>query len=362
MFKQIENRFLKKSKNKSQILKKFLMSEYFVLYISVIFFLILIPVVPSLLSTYNLSNIFSNMWPLFVVAIGQTFVLIVSGIDLSQSSVVGLTSVIGALVMTTELNPTLFSKSPLWGKLISETGGPLANSSLAVPIAITVMLLVGTLVGWINGLFITKFKMAPFMVTLISQMLFGSLAIYITTSQNVINLPGAYNAIGGANLGFIPISFFVASVIGIIFHLILIKTRNGRWFYAVGTNEKASKISGVPTDKVIMKAYIFSGLCAAMASVLYSGRLAMGRPTLGEPLLMDIIGATVIGGTSMFGGKGKISWTLYGVLFFTIMANALNLLNLSFYTINIVKGSVILAAAIIDVQRIKILSKQTITL
>ncbi|MBC7958331.1 MAG: ABC transporter permease [Vallitaleaceae bacterium] len=348
MFRQRANPFL----------KKILMSEYFVLYISVIYFLALIPFIPKLASAYNVTNIFSNMWPLFVIAIGQTFVLIVAGIDLSQSSVVGLTSVVGALIMTTELNPTLFSKSPLWGSLLSETGGPLSNNLLAVPVAIVVMLIVGAVVGLINGFFITKFKMAPFMVTLISQMLFGSLAIYVTTSQNVTHLPAAYNAIGGANLGFVPISFFVAGIIGILFQLILTKTRSGKWFYAVGTNAKAAKISGVPTDKVIIWAYIFSGLCAAMASVLYSGRLEMGRPTLGEPLLMDIIGATVIGGTSMFGGKGKVSWTLFGVLFFTIMANTLNLLNLSFYTINIVKGSVIMAAALLDVQRIK-LSKQT---
>lgn len=351
-----------KTKNKSQAIKKFLMSEYFVLYICIIYFLVLIPFIPKLVSIYNLSNIFSNMWPLFVIAVGQTFVLIVAGIDLSQSSVVGLTSAIGALIMTNELNPTLFSKSPFWGILISESGGPLANNILGVPVAILIMLAVGALVGLLNGIFITRFKMAPFMVTLISQMLFGSLAIYITTSQNVMNLPKAYNAIGGGNIGFIPISFIVAGLIGTLFHLFLSKTRSGKWFYAVGTNEKASHISGVPTNKIIILAYVISGFCAAMASVLYSGRLAMGRPTLGEPLLMDIIGATVIGGTSMFGGKGKVSWTLFGVLFFTVMANTLNLLNLSFYTINIVKGSVIIAAAILDIQRIKIMSKQTIVL
>ena len=362
MFKRIKAGLSKGSNGKLDILKKILLSEYFVLYISIAYFLVLIPFLPALTTPYNLSNIFSNMWPLFVVAIGQTFVLIVAGIDLSQSSIVSLTSVIGAMPMSNGLNPDLFSKSPFWGTVLKESGGLLAGSAMAVPLGIIVMLIVGALVGLINGFFITRFKMAPFMVTLISQMLFGSLAIYMTTSQNVMNLPPSFNAIGGANVGFIPISFFVASVIGVIFHLILSRTRSGKWFYAVGTNEKASRISGVPTNKVIILAYVFSGLCAAMASVLYSGRLAMGRPTLGEPLLMDIIGATVIGGTSMFGGKGKVSWTLFGVLFFTIMANSLNLLNLSFYTINIVKGSVIIAAAILDVQRIKIMSKQTIAL
>lgn len=340
------------------ILKKILLSEYFVLYLSIIYFLVLTPFVSNLASFENMGNIVSNMWPLFAVAVGQTVVLIIAGIDLSQTSIMGMTSVVGAMIMTSKLDPVLFSKSPLWGWFVNENGGPLANSLAALPVAIIVMLITGVLIGILNGLAITKLRMTPFMVTLVSQIFFGAFAIFLTKSQNVISLPQAYKEIGNGGISFIPYAMLIAIALAAIAHILLGKTMLGRWLYSTGTNMKASKTSGVPTDKVIIFAYAFSGFCAAIASILYSARLGMGRPTLGANILMDIIGATVIGGTSMFGGKGKVLWTLFGVLFFVLLSNTLNLLNLSYFTINIVKGAVILLAALIDVTRTRIMARE----
>ncbi len=95
----------------------------------------------------------------------------------------------------------------------------------------------------------------------------------------------------------------------------------GRQVYAIGTNRRAAKVSGVPTVRVIILVYMFSGFCAAVAGILYSARLEGGRPTLGDNLLLDVVGATVIGGTSLFGGKGKIKWTFFGVMFFVLLEN-----------------------------------------
>ncbi len=131
----------------------------------------------------------------------------------------------------------------------------------------------------------------------------------------------------------------------------------GRWFYATGSNQRTSKVSGVPVARVIIMAYVLSGMFAAMGAVFYSARLGAGRPTLGATLLLDVVGATVIGGTSLFGGKGKIMWTVFGVLFFVLLDNSLNLLNLSFYWVQIVKGSVILLAATLDVLRTRLLAR-----
>ena len=340
------------------ILKRLLLSEYFVLYLSIAYFLILTPFVPRLASPQNILNIFSNMWPLLAIAICQTVVLIVAGIDLSQISIMGITSVVGAMLMSSQMDPILFEKSPIWGWLVTEAGGPFAGSALAVPVGIIAMLAVGTLIGWLNGNAIAKFKMAPFMVTLVSQMFFGAFAIYLTKSQNIINLPNAYNAIGSGGIGIIPFSLLVTGFLGIVTHFTLSRTKLGRWLYSTGGNMKASIVSGIPTKKAIIYAYMFSGFCAAVGSILYSSRLGMGRPTLGQNILMDIVGATVIGGTSMFGGKGKVAWTLFGVLFFTLLANTLNLLNLSYFTINIVKGVVILLAALFDVTRTRIMAKE----
>jgi len=335
-----------------------LLSENFILYLSILSFVVLWLFRPNVANAYNLSNISSNMWPLFTLALGQMFVLIVGGIDLSQTSIMAITSVAGALIMTSGLDPALFEKNVLWGVIISENGGPLSGAAAAVPVAVAVMLLVGILIGLLNGIAVAKFKMPPFMVTLVSMMFFSGLAIYLTRSENIIHLPKAYIAIGKGRLGFVPYSFFIALVLGTAAHVILSRTLLGRWFYAVGKNVRASVISGVPADRVVIYAYIFSGFCAAVGSILYSARLEAGRPTLGQNLLLDIIGAVVIGGISLFGGKGKVLWALFGVLFFTLLSNSLNILNLSFYTVDIVKGCVILLAALIDVTRTRLTTEQ----
>ncbi len=338
-------------------LKKMFVSEYFILYLSLAYFLVLVPFVPGLASGANILNLLSNMWPMLAIAIGQTIVLIIAGIDLSQTATLGLTSIVGTMMMSTGLNPALFENSPMWGWFITENGGFIARSSMAIPVSIVAMLLVGTMIGFFNGVAISKFKITAFMVTLVSQMLFGALAIYLSTSQNVMNLPKAFNAIGSEGIGIIPFSLMITAVLAIAAHIILGNTVLGRWLYSTGTNMKASVVSGVPTDKVVIFAYMFSGFCASVGAIIYSSRLSMGRPTLGDNMLMDIIGATVIGGTSMFGGKGKILWTVFGVFFFALLANTLNLLNLSYFTINIVKGAVIVVAAFIDVTRTRIIAK-----
>jgi len=338
--------------------RRLLLSEYFVLYLCIFYFLVLLPFIPRLASPDNLRNIFSNMWPLLAVAIGQTIVLIIAGIDLSQPGIMAVTSVVGALVMTKCANPDLFAKSPVWGWFITEGGGPLAGSILAVPMGIIAMLVVGILIGLLNGIAVAKLNMPSFMVTLVTWMFFSNLAIFLTKSENVINLPGAFNAIGGKGISFIPFSLFVTGTLAVIAHILLSRTMAGRWLYAAGTNIRTSVVSGIPAKKVIIFAFMFSGFCAAAGSVLYSARLEAGRPTLGSTMLMDIIGASVIGGTSLFGGKGKVVWTLFGVLFFVLLANTLNQLRLDTFKINIVKGLVILAAAFLDVARTRLKQRE----
>ncbi len=129
---------------------------------------------------------------------------------------------------------------------------------------------------------------------------------------------------------------------------------------AVGANRKAAEISGVPVRRIIVLVFVLSSVCATVGAVLYSARLEAGRPTLGEgTFLLDVIGATVIGGTSLFGGKGKVLWTVFGVLFFVLLSNTLNLMNLSTFHIDMVKGGVILAAALLDVARSRVLRSIT---
>ncbi len=346
--------------NAVRVARRILLSESFVLYLSIVLFIGLYLFMPYIASSRNLANISSNMWPLLALVLGQMFVLILGGIDLSQTSIMALTSVIGGMLMTTKLDPALFAKSPLWGLLLSADGSPLSGTALAVPLGIAAMLIVGTLVGSLNGLAVARFRMPAFMVTLVSMMFFSGLAIYLTKSENVMYLPDGYTRIGSDGIGPVPWSFVVVLVLAVVSHILLRHTVLGQWFFAVGKSVRTSIVSGVPTERVIVVGYAFSGFCAAVASILYSARLEGGRPTLGQNLLLDVIGAAVIGGISLFGGKGRVLWALFGVLFFVLLANALSMLALPFYVEPVVKGSVILLAALLDVTRTRLVAREVL--
>lgn len=327
------------------------LSHHFVLYLCLAYFAVLWAIFPHMANGRNLSNIASNMWPLLALVVGQLFVLIIGGIDLSQTSIMALTSVAGAALMSEQVDPVLFAKSPLWGTILSHSGGLLASHDLAVVAAIALMLFIGALVGLINGVSVAYFNMPPFIVTLVSMMFLNGTAIFLTASENITHLPASFIALGKGGISVIPISFLMVLLLSLVAHILLTRTVLGRQMIAVGMNKQAAIISGVAANRVIVTAYILSGVCAAVGSILYSARLEGGRPTLGQDLLLDVIGAAVIGGISLFGGKGKVIWALYGVLFFVLLSNSLNMMNLSFFTIDMVKGGVILIAALFDVLR-----------
>jgi ribose/xylose/arabinose/galactoside ABC-type transport system permease subunit len=354
--------------------KALLLSDYFVLYMSLAYVAALAPFLPTLLAPGNVVNILSNMWPLLVVAIGQTFVLAIAGIDLSQGSVVALTSVVGAMLITTAVDPSVLSKAPIWGVVLSETGGPLARVPGGILLAILAMLLVAALVGLLNGVAIAAFNMPAFMVTLVSMITISAFAIWLTQSENIAQLPEGYVRLGKGDIvsvyigekaesqlprrevySFVTYAMVIALAVAGAAYVLLNRTVFGRWVLAIGLNRKAAEISGVPVRRVIVAVYVISALCAAIGALLYSARLEAGRPTLGEgTFLLDVIGAAVIGGTSLFGGKAKIIWTFFGVLFFVLLSNTLNLMNLSAFQVDMVKGAVILGAALLDVLRTRL--------
>ncbi len=318
-------------------LKRLVLSEYWVLYLGILYFLALLPWAPGLGSAENIRNIFSNMLPLLVVAVGQTVVLISGGIDLSATSVIGLSSVVGAWVM-------------------SGDSGLLAGHPAAAPAGAAAMLLAGCLVGLLNGAAVTRLRMPPFIVTLTGMMFVGGLALWLTKSRPIYNLPAAFTALGkGSSFG-VPHALVVAGALAAAVHVLLTHSLPGRWLYAVGMNPRASRISGVPVNRVLTLAYVLSSGCAAVAAVLYTARLETGSPVLGQRILLDVIGAAVIGGTSLFGGKGKVSWTVLGVGFICLIDNSLNMLGLSYFVVIMVKGGVILLAALFDATRTRLVS------
>ncbi len=305
--------------------QRLLSSEYLILILCALYFTAMAPFVDGFASMGNLGNIFIYMLPLLVVATGQTIVLITAGIDLSVTSIIALASVTGAMVINGET-------------------GALAGSALATPVGILIMLAVGAAIGLLNGLLITQFRMPPFIVTLTTMMFFSGFAIWLTKSKSIYGFPSSF-LIFGKNIW---LAGAVTLIVALVGHFLLTRTLLGRWLYAVGHNPKAALISGVPVNRVLVLTYVVCGLCAGVAAVLISGRLETGSPVHWRNNLLDIIGATVIGGTSLYGGRGKVLWTFFGVLFLTLIDNSLNLLNLSHFTIMMVKGGVILAAALLD--------------
>jgi len=358
--------------------RRILLSEYFILYLTIFYFLSMAAIFPDLATPRNISNQLSNVWPLLAVATGQTLVIIILGIDLSQGAIMGFASVAGGFVMATAADPNLLGGSPLWGTVLTEGGGWLAGRSGSVLIGVGLMLVVGGLVGLINGYFIARFRMPAFMVTLVSLMLFSSAGIWLTQSQNIVNLPPEFTQLGSGDLvsfyfgekveatikrrdilSFLTYPMVIALALAVAVEIMLRFSVLGRYIYAIGMNAKTAAISGVPVRRVIMVVFVLSGLCAAVASILYSARLGGGRPTIGAgAALLDIIGATVIGGTSLSGGRGKIVWTLIGVVFFVLLGNTLNYMGLSAFYIDVVKGGIILAAAALDVARNQLLAGQ----
>ena len=303
-------------------------SEFLVLLLSGVLLIALAPFTPGLISIDNFINVAGNLAPLLVVAVGMTVVLIAGGLDLSVTSTIALTSVVGGMAMN------------------GETGW-LRGQALAAPFAAGLMLLLGALIGASNGLAVTKLRMPAFMVTLTTMMFLSGLAIWMTKSKNIPGLPPPFTMLGTR----LWLALFIAATVAAFAHVALSRSLLGRWLRTVGYNARTAHVSGVPVNGVIVSAYVLSGVCAAVGSVLYTARLETASPVLGQRILLDVIGATVIGGTSLFGGKGKVLWTLFGVLFLTLLDNALNLQGLSHFTIMMVKGLVILLAALVDVAR-----------
>jgi ribose/xylose/arabinose/galactoside ABC-type transport system permease subunit len=312
----------------------FVASEYFVLFLGATVFAAFAPFTPGFASFENFWNIAIACLPLLVLTTGQTVVLITGGIDLSVTASIGLSSIVGALVMGGE-------------------AGWLRGHAAATPIALTAMLATGTLVGCVNGVCIAWLRMPAFMVTLTTTMFFNGLAVWLAkkfvNAESIYNLPPAFLTLGNRAWLAALLALFVV----LLAHLLLSRTLLGRWLYAVGHNPRASLISGVPMGGVTVSAYMLSGVFAAMTAILLTARLETGSPNHGKALLLDVIGAAVIGGTSLFGGKGKVLWSVYGVLFLSLLGNGLNQRNVSDFLITIVKGTVILIAALLDVWRSK---------
>lgn len=294
-------------------------------------FLVVWPLRPEMASSTNLEILLLGWSLLSVMAVAQAMVLVTGGIDLSLPAVMALASVVGATAMA--------------------GGNPVANTALAVPVAVLLMLAVGLLAGCAHGMAVAVLKMPAFLVTLSSLMLLSGVAVWSTQSERIA-VPPQFVEIWYGRWAGIPFPVLTVAGLALLAHLVLAHTAMGRRLYAVGHNTEAARISGVPIRRTTVFAYMASGFCASVASVFYTARLYTGSPELVEnEVLLDAIGAAVIGGTSLSGGKGSIWGVVAGALFMALVGNSLNMLGLRYWHVIMVKGAVILLAAALDAAR-----------
>jgi ribose/xylose/arabinose/galactoside ABC-type transport system permease subunit len=298
-----------------------------------------------LLEPGNIINVLRQITYNAIMAIGQTFVIIAAGIDLSVGSVVSLTGVVMALFV----NAVHFD------------GPLLVAATLLVGVAI------GGLAGFVNAIPVVKLNMPPFITTLAMMLMARGLAYNlshgtpIAIETNAFSLTGTGYIFDGlrASTGFpgIPVAVIWMAVIALGFGTLLARTRFGRYVYALGGNEEAARLAGINVAQVKTLAYVISGVCAGVAGLLLMARFSSGSPQTGLGYELQAIAAVVVGGTSLVGGRGTIAGTFAGALLIGALYNAMNLLHIESYTQEIVLGAVILAAVTIDEVRKRYLSK-----
>jgi ribose/xylose/arabinose/galactoside ABC-type transport system permease subunit len=321
----------------ARLLRRVLFSEYLVLYLTLLYIAAMWPFVPQILDPTNLKDIFLQILPLYIAAIGLMLVLMVAQIDLSATSIMAMACVVGASIMTRD-------------------GGYLAGQAFAPVAAIVAFVAVGLAIGALNGVCTAYFGMPSFLVTLTTMMFFSGSAIWYTAAHtssgsSIGALPASFIALGYGGVLGIPYAAALTLAIAVGVHLALSRSVFGRWVFAVGLNPRAAAVSGVPVKPVIVGAFVLSGLLSAIAAIVYTGRLEAGTPILGQRILLDVIGAAVIGGVSLFGGSGKVTGVFLGVLFLSVVDNGLQLLGLSLSSVYAIKGGVILFAAVTDALR-----------
>ncbi|MDA3925300.1 MAG: ABC transporter permease [Kiritimatiellae bacterium] len=276
---------------------------------------------PHFLSVANLTNVVRQVSINGILAVGVTFVLLSGGVDLSLGSMVALTGVAAAH--------------------LAHPGG--------YPLMVPVMagILVGAACGAINGVVITRGNVAPFIATLGMMTVARGGALVLSHGRPVSNMSPAMTRIAG-DWSHIPIPALILAAISLWAAWMLKNTRQGRYLYAVGGNEKAARAAGINVRRVKFLAYVLCGALAGLAGVVLAARITTGQPNAGVAYELDAIAAVVIGGTSLSGGLGGVGGTLLGVLLMGVIGNGLDLLNVSSYYQQIVKGVIIIGAVWFD--------------
>ncbi len=292
----------------------------------------------SFLTLNNLITMTKHVAYNAILAIGMLFVILKGGIDLSVGSTVGLSGVVaGTLLQGWKLE--------LFDIVLFPQVWVVVLASLAV----------GTLVGFVNGVLVTRFNVAPFIATLGMLYVARGAALLISNGTTYPRLGGdpelgntGFLLIGGGRILGIPTAIWIMIVFAIVAVFVLRKTPFGRWVYATGGNERAAELSGVPVKKVKLRVYMISGFCAATTGLIISSELTSAAPQLGETFELNAIAAVVIGGAALTGGRGNIRGVLIGAFVIGFLSDGLVLVGVSTFWQITIKGAVIILAVMLD--------------
>jgi len=304
----------------------YILAEYGIIFAFILLVVALSFASPYFLRMNNILNVLRQASVNALLAIGMTFVILTGGIDLSVGSVLAFGGVVAASLASDAIY------------------GPVVNPFIAAGAG----LLGGLVLGMVNGIFVSKWRMPAFVVTLgMLSMARGFTFIY-TDGMPVPRIDESFLVFGQGRFLGIPLPVIILAVVFAISWVVLYKTRYGRYIYAVGGNEKSAKISGVNTRLIVFTVYVISGALSALGGIILTARTTAGLPQAGQAYELDAIAAVVIGGTSLSGGQGTLSGTLIGALLIGVINNGLDLLGVSSYFQQVIKGAIIIGAVLLD--------------
>lgn len=280
---------------------------------------------PNFLSAYNLSVVARQASFVGLVALGQTMVLLVGGIDLSVGAAAGLSAIVGALLLT-KLGVHPYAVVPLTAVF-------------------------GLCLGFLNGFFVAVLRLNPFIVTLASWEIFAGLTLVITEGYPIRPLGETFRVFGQGTVWGVPVPVIIFLVAGAVLAYVLQWTRFGRDVYAVGGNRDAATLVGIRAPRIEFLVFGLAGMLAALAGILFASRMDSAQPSVGEGWLMGAITAAIIGGTSLRGGQGTIVGTILGALLIAVLANGIVLMNVSGFWERVIVGVVVLVAILVDLLR-----------
>ncbi|SMD16982.1 ABC transporter permease [Sporomusa malonica] len=278
------------------------------------------------LTVNNLLNVTRQVSLNAIISVGMTLVILTGGIDLSVGSIVAMAGSITAGLMA-------------------------AGQGMGT--AVIAGMVVGSILGLINGLLITKGKIPPFIATMGMMTVARGYTLVYTEGRPITGLTEDFRWLGAGYIMGIPVPVVIMALIFISAYFLLKKNQLGRYIYAIGGNEEAARLSGISTKKILVTVYTLSGLLAGLSGIILTSRLNSAQPTAGMGFELDAIAAVVLGGTSLAGGLGTIGGTLVGAMIIGVLDNGLNLLNVSSFYQQVAKGAVILLAVLLDRKRDK---------